>query len=95
VYWISTNPAGASILFGFDQPGFNGSSYRANGTMSAHGQTATGFDKQYSKIILRIMWRIQDTATHHIMTSRLKHQPLPYPIIFPQEMLPFFTHGIA
>jgi len=41
------------------------------------------------------MRSIEDTATHHIMSAGLKHQPGPDPVILPQEMLALFTHRIA
>src|SRR5450631_1495659 len=35
---------------------------------------------------------VKDAAAHHVMAPRLEHQPLPYPVVLLQEMLPLFTH---
>jgi hypothetical protein len=62
--------------FGFDQSFFDSDGDGSNSAMAAHGQAAAGFDKQNGHIIGRIMWGIQNTSAHHIMTTGLKHQPL-------------------
>jgi hypothetical protein len=38
---------------------------------------------------------IQDTAAHHIMPPRLKHEALAYPVIFPEKMQSFFHHILS
>src|SRR5690349_7188116 len=71
---------------------FNSNRYRADGSMTTHRQTATGFNKQNANIIFRIGGRIQNAAAHHVVTAWLKHQPLSYPIKLPQKVLTLFTH---
>src|SRR5690606_2387435 len=61
-------------------------------TMPAHRQTTAGFNKDNTKIIFSVYWRIKDAATHHIMPSWFKHQRLSNPIIFSYKVLSFFTH---
>jgi hypothetical protein len=60
----------------------------------AHGEATAGFNEEDSHIIFRIVGWIQDAATHHIVSSRLKHQSFPDPIEFPHKMLPFFAHVV-
>jgi hypothetical protein len=63
--------------------------------MSTHGQTSAGFDKEDRNIILRVVRRIKNTSTHHIMTAGFKHEAFADPVEFPQEMLTLFIHGGA
>ena len=81
--------------FGLDQSFFNGNGDGADGSMPAHGQTATGFNEQYRHIMGRIMGWIKNTATHHIMTAGFKHESFADPVVLTQKMLAFFAHGIA
>ncbi len=68
---------------------------RADRPMAAHRQTATGLYKKDGHIILRVMRRIKDAAAHHIVATRLEHQPLTDPVECGQEMLSFLAHVLS
>ena len=83
----------APRCFGFYQAFFNRHGDGPDGAMAAHRKAARRFNKQYCNIIIIGRRIIEDRSRHHVMTTRLKHQPGADPVIFGQKMRPLFKHG--
>lgn len=78
--------------FGADEAVLNGDGDGADGAVAAHGQAAAGFDKQHRYVVFGVVGRIQDTARHHVVAARFKHQTFANPVVFAEKMLAFFAH---
>ncbi len=81
--------------FGANETMLNGDGDGADGAVAAHGQAAAGFDKQYRYVVFGVVGRVQNTARHHVVAARFKHQTFANPVVFAEKMLAFFAHVAA
>src|SRR5579872_5832416 len=68
--------------FWLDQSFLDANRDRADRAMTAHGQAAAGLDKEDGDIVGRIVWRVEDTAAHHVVAAGLEHESFADPVIF-------------
>ena len=78
-----------------DQPVLDAHGDRADRAMAAHRQAARGLDEQHGDVAIRPRRRIEDRARHHVVPTRLEHQPGADPVELAQEMRPLLQHGRA
>lgn len=81
--------------FGANEAMLNGDGDGADGAVAAHGQAAAGFDKQHRYVVFGVVGRVQNTARHHVVAARFKHQTFANPVVFAEKMLAFFAHVAA
>ncbi len=63
-----------------------------DGAVAAHGQAARGLDEEEGDVRVGARRRIQDGARHHVVATRLEHQPGADPVVFCEEMGALLDH---
>jgi hypothetical protein len=76
-----------------DQSVLKSEGYDSHRAMAAHRQAAARFDEKDPDVGILARRRIEETAAHHVVPSRLEHQPRAYPVEAGEEILPALAHG--